>query len=99
MAFAEIIKYKETTINHHKHLTLLDNPERFDLVQDKFLNHRCSSEEISGRLKLEKSNLNIRYNTIYRDKFRHPKDYIEKRGKIPISNHIVDRPEIANNRE
>ena len=34
----------------------------------------------------------------HRGKSRHTKDYVEKRGKIPISNKIADRPEIANNR-
>lgn len=31
-------------------------------------------------------------------KSRHTKDYVEKRGKIPISNPIAKRPEEANNR-
>lgn len=31
-------------------------------------------------------------------KSRHTKGYVEKRGKIPISNELKDRPEAANNR-
>jgi Transposase and inactivated derivatives, IS30 family len=31
-------------------------------------------------------------------KFRHTKNYIERHGKIPISNYISDRPHEANNR-
>ena len=85
------------------------------------------SEQIAGRLKLEKSNLSISYSTIYRGiynglfdtkaekkskgnkgairklrhrgKSRHTKTYLEKRGKIQISNKISDRPEAAENRE
>ena len=34
----------------------------------------------------------------HRGKSRHTKGYIEKRGKIPISNNISDRPQEANNR-
>lgn len=34
----------------------------------------------------------------HRGKSRHTKKYIEKRGKIPISNTISDRPQEANNR-
>lgn len=33
----------------------------------------------------------------HRGKSRHTKKYIEKRGKIPISNIISDRPQEANN--
>lgn len=105
----------------------LNNPTLFNLVQDKFLNHQWSPEEISGRLKIENSKLSISYNTIYRGiyagyfdtpeqrrshghrgarrklrhrgKSRHTKDYVEKRGKIVISNRIADRPEIANKRK
>mgnify|MGYP000653069242 FL=1 len=34
----------------------------------------------------------------HRGKSRHTKTYIERRGKIPISNHISNRPQEANNR-
>ncbi len=34
----------------------------------------------------------------HRGKSRHTKTYIERRGKIPISNNISDRPQEANNR-
>ena len=34
----------------------------------------------------------------HRGKSRHTKDYVEKRGKIQISNELKDRPEEANNR-
>lgn len=104
----------------------LDDPELFELVRDKFLNHQWSPEEIAGRLKMEESKFSISHNTIYRGiyagmfdapeqrrshgnkgarrklrhrgKSRHTKDYVERRGKIRISNHIADRPEEANNR-
>ena len=44
----------------------LDNPELFELVKNKFLNHQWSPEEIAGRLKMEESEFSISYNTIYR---------------------------------
>ena len=104
----------------------LSNHEIFKYVRDKFLNFKWSPEQISGRLKFEKSELYVSYTTIYRaiysgifdtdkerasngnrgairklrhrGKSRHTKGYIEKRGKIPISNNISDRPNEANNR-
>lgn len=45
---------------------LLADPELHALVQDKFLNHHWSPEQIAGRLKLENSAYRISYNTIYR---------------------------------
>lgn len=45
---------------------LLDNPVVFSYVKDKFLNHQWSPEQIDGRLKLEKSDIQISYSTIYR---------------------------------
>lgn len=45
---------------------ILDNPELFSCVEDKFLNHQWSPDEISERLKLEHSKFSISYVTIYR---------------------------------
>ena len=44
----------------------MDNPVVFSYVKDKFLNHQWSPEQIDGRLKLEKSDIQISYSTIYR---------------------------------
>lgn len=44
----------------------LEQPEYFNLVQEKFLTENWSPEQISARLKLEKSELSISYSTIYR---------------------------------
>lgn len=35
----------------------------------------------------------------HRGKTRHKKGYVEKRGKIPISHHLSERPQAANDRE
>lgn len=45
---------------------LLENAGLFALVQDKFLGHHWSPEQIEGRLKLEGSAYRISYRTIYR---------------------------------
>ena len=45
---------------------MLDNPDLYAYVKDKFLNEQWSPEEIYGRLKLEKSKWSISYSTIYR---------------------------------
>ena len=45
---------------------ILDNPETFEYVKDKFLNHQWSPGEIQGRLKLEHASMQISYVTIYR---------------------------------
>ena len=45
---------------------ILENPETFEYVKDKFLNHQWSPEEIQGRLKLEHASMQISYVTIYR---------------------------------
>ncbi len=44
----------------------LNNPVIWDFVRDKFLEHQWSPEQISGRLKMENSNIRISYSTIYR---------------------------------
>lgn len=49
---------------------LLADAELYALVQDKFLNHHWSPEQIAGRLKLENSAYCISYNTIYRAIYR-----------------------------
>ena len=45
---------------------ILENPETFEYVKDKFLNHQWSPGEIQGRLKLEHASMQISYITIYR---------------------------------
>lgn len=102
------------------------NAQTYDYVNEKFLKHQWSPEQISGRMKCEASKHSVSYSTIYRaiyagmfdtkkqrnsngnrgairklrhrGKSRHTKDYDEKRGKIPISNPIADRPDEANHR-
>ena len=44
----------------------LSNPTIFKYVQEKFLNHQWSPEQISERLKLEHASFSISYSTIYR---------------------------------
>ena len=44
----------------------LENKAIFDYVNDKFLNHQWSPEQISGRLRLEKADFYVSYTTIYR---------------------------------
>lgn len=103
---------------------ILDNPTHYKWVRCCFLDHQWSPEEIAGRLKYEKSNWSISYNTIYRaiyagmfdeknlsrgnrgairklrhrGKSRHTRGYVERRGKIQISNELKDRPEEADHR-
>ena len=49
---------------------LLEDAGLYALVQDKFLNHHWSPEQIAGRLRLENSTYHISYNTIYRGIYR-----------------------------
>lgn len=44
----------------------LSDPLIFNTVREKFLDHQWSPEQISERLKLEKSDFSISYSTIYR---------------------------------
>lgn len=44
----------------------LSDPRIFQLVQEKFLEHQWSPEQIAGRLKREHSDISISYSTIYR---------------------------------
>lgn len=46
--------------------TKLSDPKIFKLVQEKFLEHQWSPEQIAGRLKQEYSDVIISYTTIYR---------------------------------
>lgn len=48
--------------------------------------------------KLNNGNRGLIRSLRHRGKTRHTKNHIEKRGKIPISNTIHERPEAANNR-
>lgn len=109
---------------HSRPKLKLSSLEFYSLVKDKFLNHQWSPEQISHRLKLEKSPVSISTSTIYRGiytglfdspdkrpsqkgskrflrhkgKPRHTKGSIEKRGKIPISHELNERPIEAENR-
>ncbi len=53
---------ERTAVLKHK----LSKPMIFKYIQEKFLKHQWSSEQISERLKLEHSSFNISYSTIYR---------------------------------
>lgn len=44
----------------------LSDPDMYRYVQDKFIHHSWSPEQISGRLKLEDASMQISANTIYR---------------------------------
>ena len=57
----------------------LSDPETFNYVQKKFLEHQWSPEQISGRLKMEKSNLRISYSTIYRGIYAGIFDTVDQR--------------------
>ena len=63
-AVAEEI-YQEHRMKCRRH-KILENPETFEYVKDKFLNHQWSPEEIQGRLKLEHASMQISYVTINR---------------------------------
>ena len=93
-------------------------------MKDKFLQQQWSPQQISERIRLEKPECFVSYNTIYRGiysgmfdskplshgekgakrhlrhkgKPRRRKGNDEKRGKIPITNNIADRPKEANER-
>lgn len=79
-------------------------------VQELFLQHQWSPEQISNRLKLENNPIAISYSTIYRGIYaglleespllkgqRGVARKLRHRGKIRISYPIEERPEIANN--
>ena len=102
----------------------LSNQVVYNLVKDKFLQQQWSPQQISERIRLEKPEYFVSYNTIYRGiysrmfdskplshgekgskrhlrhkgKPRRRKGNEEKRGKIPITNNIADRPKEANER-
>lgn len=44
----------------------MDDPELYRYVKERFLEDQWSSEQISGRIKLEGSQYKVNYNTIYR---------------------------------
>ena len=54
---------RRKTCKPHKRL---DNPELFQLVREKFLEHQWSPEQIAGRLALEHHKTIVSYATIYR---------------------------------
>lgn len=100
------------------------NQDIYILVKNKFLCQQWSPQQISERVRLEKPEQFVSFNTIYRGiysgmfdtenlyhgkkgakrhlrhkgKPRHRKGSEERRGKIQISNNIVDRPSEANER-
>ena len=53
----------------------LENPELFRIVRELFLNHRWSPEQIASRIAMERPDLRISTNTIYRAIYRHILDY------------------------
>ena len=102
----------------------LSNQVVYNLVKEKFLQQQWSPQQISERIRLEKPEYFVSFNTIYRGiysgmfdskplshgekgakrhlrhkgKPRRRKGNDEKRGKIPITNNIADRPKEANER-
>ena len=65
MQFFATKLYKERRAKCHRK-KILNNPEMYKYVKDKFLNHQWSPEQIAGRLALEKHKKIISCNTIYR---------------------------------
>lgn len=59
----EVYSKRRKTCHRHK---LLDHPALFSFVRFAFLEQQWSPQQISGRLKMEKSAFQISYNTIYR---------------------------------
>ncbi len=53
----------------------LENPELFHIVRKQFLEHKWSPEQIANRIALERPDLRISTNTIYRAIYRHLIDY------------------------
>lgn len=58
---------------HRKRLA--DDPEVLRILRKKFAEHKWSPDQISGRLKLEKSGISISTTTIYRAIYGHRLDY------------------------
>lgn len=58
-------KYEKRRKKCHRH-KLLEDVVLYELVKDRFLNHRWSPEQIANRLRIEGSEYSISYNTIYR---------------------------------
>lgn len=53
----------------------LENKELFHMVREQFLEHRWSPEQIAGRIAVERPDLRISTNTIYRAIYGHLLDY------------------------
>lgn len=53
----------------------LENPELFQIVRKQFLEHKWSPEQIANRIAMERPDLRISTNTIYRAIYRHLLDY------------------------
>lgn len=76
----------------------LSDPEIFNNVREKFLEHQWSPEQISRRLEFENTDFKISYLTIYRGISAGMFDSDEERrshgnrGKIVVSNDISERP-------
>lgn len=67
-------KYEIRRIQCRPHMRL-ENPELFRLVHELFLEHHWSPEQIAGRIAIERPELKISTNTIYRAIYRHVLDY------------------------
>lgn len=63
---AQAQKKYEKRRKRSKRPKLLEDPTLYEFVQDRFLNHHWSPEQISGRLALEQAPKQISYMTIYR---------------------------------
>ena len=57
--------YEVRRIQCRPHLRL-ENPELFQIVRNRLLEHRWSPEQIANRIAMERPDLKISTNTIYR---------------------------------
>lgn len=89
---AQATYHKRRRNCHAKHK--LSDPDIFQYVRDKFLEHQWSPEQIAGRLKIENTNITISYSTIYRSLIRRnsadPKVIVEQYA----NSGIVEKPAI-----
>lgn len=80
-----------------------ENKKLFEKVENLFLNHQWSPEQISARLKAEKSDFNVSYTTIYRwiyaGMFKEPNLSHGNRGAIRKLRHRGKRRHTKNYEE
>ena len=66
--------YENRRVPCRRHMRF-ENPELFHLVRNLFLVHRWSPEQIAGRIAMERPDLRVSANTIYRAVYGHLFDY------------------------